>query len=129
MELREAKVIILGYRTKVRLARFREEGRGGRGQGRKEGEPERCVYHGAKEMGRLGQVEVDVSNLALEAGESKLRLIIGTSIRERAPGASDDCGWSVLLQNTAGVCVCVFITGEGKSQNKGKQIWSYEERR
>ena len=21
-----------------------------------------------------------------------------------------------------------FITGEGKSQNKGKQIWSYEER-
>ena len=26
-------------------------------------------------------------------------------------------------------CVCVFITGEGESQNKGKQIWSYEERR
>ena len=25
--------------------------------------------------------------------------------------------------------VCVFITGEGESQNKGKQIWSYEERR
>ena len=22
-----------------------------------------------------------------------------------------------------------FITGEGESQNKGKQIWSYEERR
>ena len=28
-----------------------------------------------------------------------------------------------------GTCVCVFITGEGESQNKGKQIWSYEERR
>ena len=28
-----------------------------------------------------------------------------------------------------GVCVCVFITGEGESQNKEKQIWSYEERR
>ena len=27
------------------------------------------------------------------------------------------------------VCVCVFITSEGESQNKGKQIWSYEERR
>ena len=26
-------------------------------------------------------------------------------------------------------CVCVFITGEGESQNKGKQIWSYEEHR
>ncbi len=25
--------------------------------------------------------------------------------------------------------MCVFITGEGESQNKGKQIWSYEERR
>jgi len=25
--------------------------------------------------------------------------------------------------------VCVFITGEGESQNKEKQIWSYEERR
>ena len=27
-------------------------------------------------------------------------------------------------------CVCVCITGdhEGESQNKGKQIWSYEER-
>ncbi len=23
----------------------------------------------------------------------------------------------------------VFITGEGESKNKGKQIWSYEERR
>ena len=22
-------------------------------------------------------------------------------------------------------CVCVFITGEGESQNKGKQIWSF----
>ena len=27
------------------------------------------------------------------------------------------------------MCVCVFITGEGESQKKGKQIWSYEERR
>ena len=26
-------------------------------------------------------------------------------------------------------CVCVFITGESESQNKEKQIWSYEERR
>ena len=26
-------------------------------------------------------------------------------------------------------CVCVFITGEGESQKKGKQILSYEERR
>ncbi len=25
--------------------------------------------------------------------------------------------------------MCVFITGEGESQNKGKQIWSYEKRR
>ena len=25
--------------------------------------------------------------------------------------------------------VCVFITGESESQNKEKQIWSYEERR
>ncbi len=25
--------------------------------------------------------------------------------------------------------VCVFITGEGESQKKGNQIWSYEERR
>ena len=33
-----------------------------------------------------------------------------------------------LYSVTAGE-VCVFITGEGESQNKGKQIWSYEERR
>jgi len=43
------------------------------------------------------------------------------------------CLWDTHV--SVGACsfpdkgVCVFITGEGESQKKGKQIWSYEERR
>ena len=33
------------------------------------------------------------------------------------------------MQCPSCVYVCVFITGESESQNKEKQIWSYEERR
>ena len=36
---------------------------------------------------------------------------------------------SLLACLATGLCVCVFITGESESQNKEKQIWSYEERR
>ena len=46
------------------------------------------------------------------------------SQRELSRTATEESGHQHCLQ-----CVCVFITGESESQNKEKQIWSYEERR
>ena len=43
--------------------------------------------------------------------------------------AGDYRKYKVPVTNSGNLCVCVFITGEGESQNKEKQIWSYEERR
>ena len=42
-----------------------------------------------------------------------------------------ECDYSNLVRRgrKPKMCVCVFITGESESQNKEKQIWSYEERR
>ena len=48
--------------------------------------------------------------------------MIGTFITSEGESLKNLDDWDVWGE-------CVFITGGGESQNKGKQIWSYEERR
>ena len=52
----------------------------------------------------------------------KGQAVIGV-VGERAAGAESHCHAAVCVF----MGVCVFITGESESQNKEKQIWSYEE--
>ena len=44
-------------------------------------------------------------------------------------GVTSEGGRDVYYERGRAKRVCVFITGESESQNKEKQIWSYEERR
>ena len=70
-------------------------------------------------------------------GSVKLRspMVLCTYGSRRARGEREErAGAQSLLCVVSSIscaepCVCVFITGEGESQNKEKQIWSYEERR
>ena len=63
---------------------------------------------------RVGREEEGTSSLRAELA-ALLQLILSV--------------YSTQCRTATRPCVCVFITGEGESQNKGKQIWSYEERR
>ncbi len=74
-------------------------------------------------------------------------MLLARVMRYGGEGRFFDCGWALRgdFLIVGGLCrgdvhyergrkdvvmrVCVRITGEGESQNKGKQIWSYEERR
>ena len=68
-------------------------------------------------------IKLDVSCMALLGVTGHYRAITITLERILAHFRADG---SSINEPSVG---CVFITGEGESQNKEKQIWSYEERR